>query len=237
MNYIHQLNAFEDWLERNYLTVTEQLLWFKLMALNNKFGWSEWFFVTNITLQAKLGNVDEKTLIKYKNKLKQVGLIDFITGKKGSPTKYKIIQLYTGESTGNIPVKEENTGNIPPHSPVQSPVNSPVNPPDNNKPKQKPKQKLEKNIYGDAGNVSLTPEEYERLIKDYGIDLTNNAIEFLDSYIIEKDYKTKDHNRTIRRWVISAVKEKAGKNKTQTKQDNNMNNILKGLELVKGGAL
>lgn len=237
MNYIHQLNAFEDWLERNHLTGTEQLLWYKLMALNNKFGWSEWFFVTNITLQAKLGNVDEKTLIKYKNKLKQVGLIDFITGKKGSPSKYKIIQLYTGEYAGNIPVKEVNTGNIPPHSPVQSPVNSPVKPPDNNKPKQKPKQKLEKNIYGEAGNVKLTPEEYERLVKDHGIDLTNDAIEFLSSYMVEKNYKTEDHNRTIRRWVINAVQEKAGKNKTQTKQDNNMNNILKGLELVKGGAL
>ena len=57
--------------------------------------------------------------------------------------------------------------------------------------------------------VSLTNREYERLVNDYGVDLTKRAIEFLDGYIVDQNYKSKSNYQAIRRWVIKAVKERA----------------------------
>jgi hypothetical protein len=51
----------------------------------------------------------------------------------------------------------------------------------------------------------LTVKEYDRLVKEFGADKTSAAIDLLSSYKIEKDYKTKDDNRTLRRWVFDAV--------------------------------
>nr|DAI43460.1 MAG TPA: hypothetical protein [Caudoviricetes sp.] len=36
MSYIDLINAFEKWLETNYLQSSSQLLWYKLIALFNK---------------------------------------------------------------------------------------------------------------------------------------------------------------------------------------------------------
>jgi hypothetical protein len=55
-------------------------------------------------------------------------------------------------------------------------------------------------------NVKLTEPEYQRLVNEFGKELTDLSIEYLSSYKIEKDYKTKDDNLTIRRWVIDAAK-------------------------------
>ena len=65
MSYIDLINAFERWLETNYLPSSSQLLWYKLISFFNKCGWSEWVLV-------------EAKLFEYKK------------GKKGSPNQYKI---------------------------------------------------------------------------------------------------------------------------------------------------
>ena len=77
-------------------------------------------------------------------------------------------------------------------------------------------KKLKKKAYGKYSNVKLTDDEYNRLCNDYGQVQTEQAIDFLDAYIKEKGYKTKDHNLTLRRWVFKAVNENqpnAGDNK------------------------
>ena len=68
-------------------------------------------------------------------------------------------------------------------------------------------KKLKKKAYGEYNNVKLTDDEYNRLCNDYGQDQTEKAIDFLDAYIKEKGYKTKDHNLTLRRWVFNAINE------------------------------
>jgi hypothetical protein len=65
-----------------------------------------------------------------------------------------------------------------------------------------------KESYGENGNVKLTAKEREKLISDYGSDLTEQAIDYLDGYIADKNYKSKSNYQAIRRWVIDAVKEK-----------------------------
>lgn len=77
-------------------------------------------------------------------------------------------------------------------------------------------KKLKKKAYGKYSNVKLADDEYNRLCNDYGQVQTEQAIDFLDAYIKEKGYKTKDHNLTLRRWVFKAVNENqpnAGDNK------------------------
>lgn len=90
MSYIELINAFEKWLETNYLPNLAQLLWYKLVALFNKAGWSEWIAVDNHRLMALLGIKREATFISYRDKLIEAGLFEYQKGKKGSPNKYKI---------------------------------------------------------------------------------------------------------------------------------------------------
>jgi len=65
-----------------------------------------------------------------------------------------------------------------------------------------------KHKYGEYKKVLLTDEQKEKLIKDLGENLFSKCITFLDEYIEEKGYKSKNHNLAIRRWVINAVKER-----------------------------
>ena len=80
---------------------------------------------------------------------------------------------------------------------------------------------------GKYKNVLLAEEERADLIKAYGEDLTQKAIDYLDSYIEENkktkpDYVNKDHYVCINRWVIVAVKEQEEKRiKKESKKTQN----------------
>lgn len=90
MSYIELINAFEKWLETNYLPSLAQLLWYKLIALFNKAGWSEWVTVDNHRLMALLGVKREATFISCRDRLIEARLFEYQKGKKGSPNRYKI---------------------------------------------------------------------------------------------------------------------------------------------------
>ena len=71
-----------------------------------------------------------------------------------------------------------------------------------------------KHKYGEYQHVLLTDKERDRLMNEYGEAETSAAIKFLDEYIEEKGYKSKNHNLAMRRWVFNAIREK----KEQPKQ-------------------
>lgn len=105
------------------------------------------------------------------------------------------------------------------------------------KPKEKVKVKDKEKVkdkYGSLQNVLLTEDEYRKLSEEYGKDKADKAIEYLGKYIVEKDYKTKSHYLTIRRWVIDAVSKpmRTGNQFTQFagKQNYDMNELEKMLE-------
>ncbi len=59
-------------------------------------------------------------------------------------------------------------------------------------------------------DVFLQVEEYDRLSTEFGKEFIDRCIEYLANWFIEKPAKKKEttnHNLTIRRWVIMAVKE------------------------------
>jgi hypothetical protein len=109
MSYIDLINAFERWLETNYLPISSQLLWYKLISLFNRCGWSEWVTVDNQRLMSIMQIKNEKTFIKCRDSLIEAGLFEYKKGKKGSPNQYKI-----------------NTVNFTVHSTVQTTVNNTV---------------------------------------------------------------------------------------------------------------
>lgn len=130
MDYIGQLNAFDNWLEYNELGAGPQLLWYKLMAIANKSGWQSELSIANTRLQA-MTKTSEKTLINNRNQLIQNGLLQY---KKRGRTKAGIYLIT--DLTGNFTAKKkvidtvENpaTGNITVNSKVNSKVNREVNP-------------------------------------------------------------------------------------------------------------
>ena len=104
MNYLKEVLAFHDWLETNQCDATEQALWHHLMSINNKCGWSVWFTVANMTLQAKLGGIDRKTLDRKRNDLCLKGRIEYVSQGKKQAGKYRIISFESGIA-GIIPLK------------------------------------------------------------------------------------------------------------------------------------
>lgn len=79
------------------------------------------------------------------------------------------------------------------------------------KEKDKDKDKESKHKHGAYAHVLLKDSEYEKLISEYGHDLTEEAITFLDEYIEMKGTKYKSHYLALRKWVFDAVKEHKGK--------------------------
>lgn len=97
MSYLDLILAFERWLETNYLPSSAQLLWYKIISLFNKSGWSEWIGVDNRRLMVMMQIKREATFIELRNKLLEAKLFEFKRGKKGQPNQYKIC-TYTFES-------------------------------------------------------------------------------------------------------------------------------------------
>ena len=68
-----------------------------------------------------------------------------------------------------------------------------------------------KNKYGINENIYLTILEFEKLVSEYGDLKTNQAIDYLSNWALEKpklfkDYK--NHNLVLRRWVFEAIEKK-----------------------------
>lgn len=102
MTYLELINAFEKWLETNYLPSLSQLLWYKLIALFNKARWSEWVIVDNYRLMALLDVKREATFISYRDKLIEAGFFEYQKGKKGSPNRYKICTVNFESTNSSI---------------------------------------------------------------------------------------------------------------------------------------
>lgn len=106
MSYIDLIKAFEKWLETNYLPSSSQLLWYKLIALFNKCGWSEWITVDNRRLMCIMQIESEKTFIRCRDKLIEANFFEYKKGKKGSPNQYKINTVnFTVQMTVETTVK------------------------------------------------------------------------------------------------------------------------------------
>lgn len=80
-----------------------------------------------------------------------------------------------------------------------------------NKIREDKEKKEIKHKYGAYAHVLLKDSELNKLNEDYGVELTQEAITYLDEYIEMKGTKYKSHNLVLRKWVFDAVKERRNK--------------------------
>lgn len=77
-------------------------------------------------------------------------------------------------------------------------------------------RRIEKDIYGEYKHVQLTADEYQRLIQDFGQDLTDRAIRVVDEYVESSGKKYKNYNLTIRKWGIESARKEEEKSAGST---------------------
>lgn len=184
MNYIKEIEAFEDWLEVNHLSPIAQLLWYKLLVLCNRAGWSEWIVASDQLLMAKLQITSKNTLITARKKLIEAGLIEYKNGVKGKPSMYKLnsvstimTQLYKNGSKNEpyVEPKTEFGSNFEPYPAPNNKFGAEYG--SKNEPYPEPYSEPNKSANAD---VSSTPEGTKHKLKH--IYLANNITEKQKEY-------------------------------------------------------
>lgn len=139
MDYIRQLNAFSN-LSAGILSSNEVNVYLRLFWWNNRCCWTEWFETTDSRLQIETGIVSPNTIRAIRNSLRQKGFIDFIPGKRRSPTKYKIIDL--SQESERLPSSFMSTIDI--NTDIKTDINADIKTDSINKHKRKTETKTKK---------------------------------------------------------------------------------------------
>lgn len=92
-----------------------------------------------------------------------------------------------------------------------------------------------KNIYGEFHHVKLSEQDLQKLHDEYGEQMTNDCITYLDEYIeMKPSYKRNNHYLCIRKWVVDAVKEKKGKSQKGFNAGSGSNGIDELIKMMEG---
>lgn len=193
VNYILEINNFEDWLVENPMNASEQLLWYKLMAYNNRFGWKSEFSITNTRLCDDM-RVTRQYLDKCRSTLINKGLISYRKGTGNQCGIYHINMFSPVDTPVDTVVGTVVAQQLSQEWHSSLPLNK------LNKTKQDIKEKnIKKEKYGQLQNVALTAEEFEKLKAEYPD--YEERIERLSLYIGSKGDKYKSHYATIKNWA------------------------------------
>lgn len=144
MNYIQQVNAFNDYLMYNQLSTTEIALWHALMHVNNKCGWIQEFTVANRTLE-QLTGATRPSIARARNSLMQKGLIEYSAQKARQAGAYRVkgLQLFSVQEADTERDSNRTQSDTEPDTDADTvavPNARPLN-------KHKQKRKQNKNIY------------------------------------------------------------------------------------------
>ena len=165
MNYLKEIIAFEEWLERGYLSASSQLLWYKLMYRCNRLGWSEWVQVDNLRLMSDLHIDSKNTFLRARDALVEAGRVEVRKGKKGCPNQYRLIPFFPEEKGSKFEPKVEPQME-PKVEPQMEPETGHIN---------KHKQKFKKNNSNElseklelfSGAVTTICDAYNRICGSY----------------------------------------------------------------------
>lgn len=97
-NYLKEILAFQSLIfyEPELLSSGQKLLWYALMDINNRSGWTVWFTAANLTLNTFTG-LSRQGIANARDGLKKANLIDFKTnGTKA--TSYRMLEVPTPNS-------------------------------------------------------------------------------------------------------------------------------------------
>jgi hypothetical protein len=83
-------NQFRALRTRHLFTHLEAYLLFELVACCEQEGWPAEFYLSNAVLAGALG-CSEPGLIKARNRLADVGLLNYTSGNRRTPTAYRLL--------------------------------------------------------------------------------------------------------------------------------------------------
>ncbi|MFA1822759.1 DnaD domain-containing protein [Virgibacillus oceani] len=92
MNYIKEINAFYDHMERNPLSASAVTLWHTLMHINNKARWVKTFTVAAPVIRMKSG-LKDSSFKRARTELKEKGYIDFQSRSRNQAPVYRMVRL------------------------------------------------------------------------------------------------------------------------------------------------
>lgn len=90
LKYIDYINAFNNWCYDHYLNKDVQIVFFKILHIMNLNKWEEWVEISNARLRDLSDFSNEKTFIRCRDKLIELGFIEYQKGKKGQPNRYRL---------------------------------------------------------------------------------------------------------------------------------------------------
>jgi hypothetical protein len=94
MNYLKQLNLFNELKMQNPVSANAQCLYINLLHVNNRNHWKEEFSISNSYMMA-LTCLSRQALDRARNELKQKGYIEYTKGSGNQPGTYLIVRFDT----------------------------------------------------------------------------------------------------------------------------------------------
>ena len=219
MNYLKEILTFENWLDYNSaINKSDIRLWYTLMFTANRFNWKEFSIpISALMFKSKLSKND---VYRSRNKLKQMGLIDFKERNGNQCAIYKInscISVFeTQAGTQNdigLDTASDTANNTSSTTGYATTINTPFNANVGNINKTRNininKKEIYKEKFGEFGNVFLSADELQKLKSKFGAE-AENYIEKLSSYIASSGKKYKSHYATILSWTQKDAKDSGG---------------------------
>ena len=202
MNYLKEILTFENWIEYNSgINKSDIRLWYTLMHTANRFAWKEFTIsISALIFKSKLSKSD---IYRARNKLKQLGIIDFKERSGNQCTIYKmnsVMSLFGTQFETSVDTQAST-----PFETLSATSDDP-NPGNINKIKtkniniNKNKKEIIKEKFGEFENVLLTKEELSKLKSRLG-EQTDSYIERLSNYIESTGKRYKSHYATILNWI------------------------------------
>lgn len=207
MNYLKEILTFENWLDYNSeINKSDIRLWYTLMFTANRFNWKEFSIpISALMFKSKLSKND---VYRARNKLKQIGLIDF---KERSGNQCAIYKINSCISVFETQAGTQNDIGIDTVNDAANNTSLNANVVNINKTRNINinKKEIYKEKFGEFGNVFLSNEEFEKLKSKFGAE-AENYIEKLSSYIASSGKKYKSHYATILSWIQKDTKDSGG---------------------------
>lgn len=222
MNYLKQSVAFFELQLTTQVSANAQAVYYTLFNINNKCRWKEKFTTANTMLTAYTG-LNERAIMRARDELIELGLIEYESGKGYACGTYSLKKLYEEDEEEDEKMQNDcqTTDKIEAKTTeiCQSKCSKSVGKTatlnkqnktkenETNKTKQNERVKETKNAYGEHARVLLSESEYALLGEKFAN--RDELIKFLDEYIEMKGgYDADSHYMAIIRWVAKAVEER-----------------------------
>ncbi|WP_173915214.1 DnaD domain protein [Halobacillus sp. Marseille-Q1614] len=101
MNYLKEINAFDDEVELNSVSASAQLLWYVLMQYNNKTGWKREFTAPTSVILVKSA-LSESSFLRARKELQEKGYILFQAGKRNQAPVYQMISQVKEQKVNDV---------------------------------------------------------------------------------------------------------------------------------------